>query len=114
MLAVELRPEERRGPLQDFIRALELAHLLFKLTHPSLLVGRDPGFHAVIDISLAHPGPHRLNPVTELLGHARGRSLARTELDAKCAHHPDRSGFLFSRVAASLVLVLGHESILHP
>ncbi len=66
MLAVELRPEERRGPLQDFIRALEFTVLLFKLTHPSLLVGRDPGFHTVIDISLAHPRPHRLNPVTEL------------------------------------------------
>lgn len=39
--------------------------------HPRLLVGGDSGLHAVVDIGLAHPGPNRLNPVTELLDLAR-------------------------------------------
>ena len=51
MLAVELRPEERRGPFQDFIRALELTHLLLEFSHSCLIIGRDSGFDSVIDVA---------------------------------------------------------------
>ncbi len=89
MLAVELRPEERRGPFQDFIGTLELSVLLFECFHAGLLVGRDSGFDSVIDVSLAHPRSYRLDPVAELFCDARSRSLGRAELRAESTHHPD-------------------------
>lgn len=58
MLATWLRPDERRGPLQDLIRALELTHLLLEFSHSCLIVGRDPDLCSVTYIGLAHPGPH--------------------------------------------------------
>lgn len=49
VLVAWLRPEERRCTHQNLIRTREFTFLLFEFTHPSLLVGRDSYFHAVID-----------------------------------------------------------------
>ena len=55
MLAAWLRPEERRGPLQNFIRTLELTNLLLTLTHASLFIGCDTSFFTVFNVGLAYP-----------------------------------------------------------
>ena len=66
MLAVELRPEERRGPLQNFIRPPQLTHFLLKLPHPARFHGAHAGDVTVVDISLLDPCPHGLDPISEL------------------------------------------------
>ena len=43
MLAVELRPEERRRTLEDLIRPAQLAHLLLQLTEPFASAVLTPG-----------------------------------------------------------------------
>jgi hypothetical protein len=55
MLAVELRPEETRGPFQDLIRPSQLTNLLLELTDPRCLAGGDTGLMAVVDVGLV---PH--------------------------------------------------------
>ncbi|GAA1122280.1 hypothetical protein GCM10009582_19460 [Arthrobacter flavus] len=57
MLAVELRPEETRGALEDFIRPPQFTVFLLKLTHPPGLRGTHPGALAIINICLPHPRP---------------------------------------------------------
>lgn len=66
MLAVELRPEERRSPLQNFVSPTKLTNLLLQL--PQLpRFGRGHASHvAVVDVGLLDPRPDGLDPVSEL------------------------------------------------
>ena len=75
MLAVELRPEETGGPLQDFVGALELTVLLLQSLHLRRVTGTDARDVALVDISLTDPGPHRLGAVPQLLGDALDRAV---------------------------------------
>ena len=60
--AVELRREESRRRLQDRVRPAKLAHLLLQGLDPGPLLAGDTRDRAVVDIGLAHPGPHRPPP----------------------------------------------------
>src|SRR5690606_27999936 len=66
MLAVEVRPEERRRTLEDLIRPPQLTHLLLQLTEPLGFLGTHPRRGALVNLGLLDPGAHRLDPVTEL------------------------------------------------
>lgn len=62
MLAVGLRPEETRRPLQDLVRPTQLTNLLLQLTHPPRFRGARPGDMAVINVSRLNPHPGGLEP----------------------------------------------------
>jgi len=66
VLAVELRPEETGCPLKDLVGPLQLAVLLRERRHLRDVTRADPRHVALIDVSLADPGPHRLEAVTQL------------------------------------------------
>lgn len=58
MLAVELRPEETRCPLQYFVGAAKLADLLLQLPNPPGLERRHAGYVTIVDVGLLDPRPH--------------------------------------------------------
>ena len=66
MLAVELRPEETRGPLQDLVGSFELTILLLECSHTRRVARADPPHVTFVDVSLANPGPQRLGAVPKL------------------------------------------------
>jgi len=66
VLAVELRPEESRCPLQDLVGPTKLTDLLLKRFHPCCFVGRYARPVAVIDVGLVDPQPQRLGALAEL------------------------------------------------
>jgi len=66
VLAVELRPEETGCPLENFVGSLEFTVLLLERPHPRRLARAHPAHVALIDVSLADPGPHRLDAITQL------------------------------------------------
>lgn len=65
-MAVELRPEERRGSLGHLVGPAKLPILLLELSHPLRLGAAHAGGDTVIDVGLPHPRPHGLDPVAEL------------------------------------------------
>ena len=83
MLAVELRAEETRCSLQNLIGALEFSYLLLELFNPRRLRGGHPGRVPVVDVGLAHPGAHRLDPVAELTGNTVPCSVPNPERNAR-------------------------------
>jgi hypothetical protein len=58
------------------------------------------GLVAVIDVGLAHPQPHRLDPVAELLGKPPHRAVVTAKLGSKRADHPHCGGLLLPGVPA--------------
>src|SRR5579863_10236187 len=58
--AVELRPEESRGRLQDLVRPPELFHLALEFAKPRPLVRREPRTRAAVDFGTPHPDSQRL------------------------------------------------------
>ncbi len=64
MLAVELRPEETRGALEDFIRPPQLTVFLLELAQPPGLRCTHPWALAIINIRLPHPRPYRFSPIS--------------------------------------------------
>ena len=115
-MAVELRPEEKRRPLQHLVGPPQLPVLLLELTHPLRLRAAHAGSDTVIDVGLLHPHPHGLNTVTELRRDALDRPLRDTELRTQRPHHPHRGGLLLDRVPTRRRLpirqFLRHNSIL--
>src|SRR5690606_14952706 len=99
MLAVELRPEERRSPLQNFVSPTKLTDLLLQL--PQLpRFGRGHASHvAVVDVGLLDPRPDGLDPVAELRGDPMDRPVLGPELCSQRPHHPDRCGLLLRRIS---------------
>ena len=98
MLAVELRPEERRSPLQDLIGPTQFPDLLLKLPHPTSLgrahARRDP----IIDVSLFDPKPDGFDSVSELRCDPMHRPMLGPQLSSQRPHHPNRSGLLLRRI----------------
>ena len=83
---------------------------------PLRLRGRHPGRVPVVDVGLAHPGPHRLDAVAELTGDPLHRPVLSAQLCAQGPHHPHRGGLLFRAVPTRRRLpwrlFLRHPSIL--
>src|SRR5690606_822227 len=116
MLAVELRPEERRSPLQNFVSPPKLTDLLLQL--PQLpRFGRGHASHvAVVDIGLLDPRPDGLDPVSELRRDPLDRPVLAPQLRSQGSHHPDRCGLLLRRIPTRgrlpRSLIRHHDSIL--
>lgn len=115
-MAVELRPEERRRPLEHLVGAPQLPVLLLELFHPLSFDAAHSRGDAVVDIGLLHPHPHRLDTVTELRRDPLDRPLRDAELSPQRPHHPHRGGLLLDRVPTRRRLpirqFLRHDSIL--
>src|SRR5690606_10027168 len=103
-------------PLENLVGSLELTVLLLERLHLFRVVGADPRHVALVNVSLTHPGAHRLGAVPQLLSNALDRPVLGTELGTQRPDHPHRSGLLFEAVATRGRLprggVLRHESIL--
>lgn len=98
MLAVELRPEETRSPLQDLVRPTQLTDLLLKLLHPTSLRRAHSGNVTIVDIGLLDPESDGLDPVTELRRDPMHGPMLGPELCSQGPYHPDRGGLLFRRI----------------
>ena len=83
MLAVELRPEETRGPLEDLVGPAELAVFLLQLTRPSALARGHPRRATIVDVGLPHPQADRLGPASELGRDPLDRPVLGSELRAQ-------------------------------
>jgi hypothetical protein len=97
-VGAQLRPEETGRPLQNFVGPLEFSDLLFKILDPMRLRRTHPGRIPVVDVGLAHPGPHRLHAVAELACNPVHRPVIGAQLGTQGAHHPHRSGLLLRAV----------------
>ena len=115
-MAVELRPEERRRPLEHLVSPAQLPDFLLQLTHPLRLGRAHARREAVIDVGLLDLHAHGLDPVSELRRDALHGPLRDAQLGAQRPHHPYRGGLLLDRVATSRRLpirqFLRHNSIL--
>ena len=94
MLAVKLRPEETRSPLQDLVRTPQLANFLLQAPHSASFHDAHPDDVAVVDVGLLDPHPHRLDPVAELRCDPLDRPVLSPELGPKSSHHAHRCSFL--------------------
>ncbi len=68
MLAVELRPEERRRTLEDLVSTLKFSDLLLKLLDPLRLRRTHARRESLIHIGLPHPRADGLDPAAKLFG----------------------------------------------
>lgn len=84
--------------LQDRARPAPLLDLLLERLDPLSITSRGPRLRAVIDVGLANPGPHRLQPVPKLLRDPLHRPVLRAQLGTKLAHQPHRPRLLLSAV----------------
>ena len=95
---------------------LQLTVLLLERLHPRRVARAHPGHVALVDVGLAHPGPHRLGAVPELRRDPLDRAVLGAQLGTQRPDHPHRSGLLLRAVATRRRLprrgVLRHESIL--
>jgi transposase-like protein len=64
---------------------------------PKVSPGQIDG-HAIIDVSLTDPSPHRLDPITELLRDPIDGPMIRAQLLAELTHQPDRLILLGLRI----------------
>src|SRR6201999_2181091 len=71
---------------------------------------------AVVEVGLAHPGPHRFHAIAQLAGNPVHRPVIGAQLSTQGAHHPHRSGLLLRAVPTRRRLpwrlFLRHDSIL--
>ena len=116
MLAVELRPEERRGPLEYLVGASQFAVLLLQLTNPPRLGRRHAPDVTVINVGLLDPHSHGLDPITELRRDPLHRPVLGPQLCSQRPHHPDCSGLLLRRIPTCrrppISLTRCHDTIL--
>src|SRR5581483_4993789 len=114
--AVELRREESRRRLQDRVRPTQLPHLLLERLDPFRLRRGRPRAQPIVDIGLANPEPHRLDPVAELASDPLDRPMLRPQLGPQLADQPDRLGLLRIRIPTRgrlpWRLLTWHDSIL--
>ena len=115
-VGAQLRPEETGRPLQNFVGPLEFSGLLLKIPDPLRLHRTHPGRIPVVDVGLAHPGPHRFHAIAELESNPVHRPVIGAQLGTQGAHHPHRSGLLLRAVPTTGRLTgrlfLRHDSIL--
>jgi len=71
---------------------------LFQLQLPRCLGSTHPRLVALVDVGLAYPQPHRLRPVTELIGDPLDRAVVMPQLGTHGPNHPRRRGLLLLRV----------------
>ena len=90
MLAVELRPEERRSSLQDLVRAPKLPVLLLELPYPARLARAQPVDVSIIYVGLLDPHSDGLEPVSELRRDSLHRPMLSPQLRPQRPHRPDR------------------------
>src|SRR5271157_3643549 len=64
--AVELRPEESRGALEDLVGAAQLPVLLLELDDTASLLGGEARSSALVDLGLADPLAKRLRSDAEV------------------------------------------------
>ena len=112
MLAVELRPEETRSPLEDLVRAFHFTQFLFKPLNLRSRIRGNTRFHTVVNVRLSHPRPNRLHPVPQLQCHTLSGSTISPQLSPQGPHHPNRGSFLLSRIPPPMFAVFVHDSIL--
>jgi hypothetical protein len=74
--AVELRPEENRGALEDLVGPAQLADLPLELLHAGALLGREARSFTVVDLGLADPVAERFGPDPQLLRHSADGAVA--------------------------------------
>jgi hypothetical protein len=116
----ETRNRHRTGAPTGWIRHRvgppQLLHLLLERPDPLRVRRRGPSRSAVVDVGLAHPRAHRLDPVAQLVSDSLHRALRGPQLLAKLANHPHRLGLLLGAVPTRRRLprcpVLRHDSIL--
>src|SRR5450759_4336452 len=87
--------------LEDRVRPLQLPDLLLEDLDPLLIHGRGPRAHPVIDVSLTHPTPNRLDPVAELSRDPLHRPMRRPQLVAQLTDEAYRLGLLLIGVPTS-------------
>ena len=90
MLAIELRPKERRGPLEYLAYPPEFSVLLLELSNPPRPARRHTRYVTLVDVGLLDPHPHRLDPLTELQRDAVNSPVLSPQLRSQRPHHPDR------------------------
>ena len=66
-LTVELGRKENRRVLQNRVRPTKVLVLAIELLEPHVLVRRDPGASASVDLSSSNPGPKRIGRHAEQL-----------------------------------------------
>src|SRR5437660_3490687 len=91
MSAVELRPEESRGRLQDLVGPAQLAVLTLELADAGSIVSPQPGPVPVLDVLLDHPAAQRLAVKAELLGDGGDPAVVQATRLTPLPHEADRS-----------------------
>lgn len=112
MLAVELRPEETRSPLEDLVRAFHFTQFLFKPLNLRSRIRGNTRFHTVVNVRLSHPRPNRLHPIAKLQCDPLSGSSISPQLSPQGPHHPNRSSLLLRRIPPPMFAVFVHDSIL--
>src|SRR5205085_7370606 len=107
----ELGREESRRCFQDLVRATQLPVLTLELLEALTFVRRQPWPVPFIDLSPAHPSPHRLGRRAQLLGHRADRVPLRVRMAFALEHHPHRTLTQLGRILPRTSL-LWHHSIL--
>src|SRR5581483_8500565 len=114
--AVELRREESRRRLQDRVRPTQLPVLLLERLDPLRLRRGRPRAQPIVNVGLADPEPHRLDPVAELASDPLDRPMLRPQLGPQLADQPDRLSLLRIRIPTRgrlpWRLLTWHDSIL--
>src|SRR5581483_3324495 len=94
----------------------QLPHLLLERLDPFRLRRGRPRAQPIVDIGLANPEPHRLDPVAELASDPLDRPMLRPQLGPQLADQPDRLGLLRIRIPTRgrlpWRLLTWHDSIL--
>src|ERR1700682_6402764 len=109
-------PKETGCPLEDLVGTAQLSDLLLEFLDLGGLGGTHPRREALVDVGLAHPGPHRLDAIPQLAGDPVHRSMVSAQLGTQCSDHPHRGSLLFRAVPTrhrlSRHLFLRHDCIL--